>query len=249
MEPADRLRVILVDDEELARRGLRRDLSGDPGIEVVAECPDGFDAVRAAAELKPDVMLLDIQMPRLDGFEVLELLDPEIAVVFVTAHDDQAVRAFEVNAVDYLMKPVDPERLRLALERARERRRRRDKMPMAALAAASRPAGAHLARILVREGARVHVLPVETVDYIEAQDDYVAVHAGGRSHLKQQTLGSLEDRLDPSRFIRIHRSYLLNLDRLSRIELMAKDSRVAILKDGTQLPLSRAGHARLLALL
>lgn len=249
MGSSDRLRVVVVDDEELARRGLRRDLAEDPNVEVVAECPDGFEAVRAAAELKPDVVLLDIQMPRLDGFEVLELLDPDIAVVFVTAHDDQAVRAFEVNAVDYLLKPVDPQRLHKALERARERRLRREPMPVAALAAASRPAGALLSRILLREGTRVHVFPVETIDYFEAQDDYVAVHAGGRSHLKQQSLGSLEACLDPSRFVRIHRSYLLNLDRLAKIELMAKDSHFAILKDGTRLPLSRSGHTRLKALL
>src|SRR4030095_15999314 len=123
--PADPLRVMIVDDEELGRRGRRRDLASAPSIEVLAECPDGFEAVRAASELKPDLMLLDIQMPRLDGFEVLELPDPGIDVIFVTAHDEHAVRAFEVNAVDYLLKPVDPERLREAIERARERRRRR----------------------------------------------------------------------------------------------------------------------------
>jgi len=249
MAPSEPLRVLIVDDEELARRGLRRDLAADPAIEVLAECPDGFEAVRAATELKPDVVLLDIQMPRLDGFEVLELLDPGIAVIFVTAHDDQAVRAFEVNAVDYLLKPVDPERLRHALERARERRRRREPMPVEALSAASRPAGSPLGRILVRDGAQVHVLPVETIDYIEAQDDYIAVHAAGRSHLKQQTIAALEALLDASRFVRIHRSYILNLDRLARIELMAKDTRVVILRDGTRLPLSRSGHARLRAML
>jgi two-component system, LytTR family, response regulator len=249
MAPPDPLRVLIVDDEELARRGLRRDLAGDPSIEVLAECPDGFEAVRAATELKPDVVLLDIQMPRLDGFEVLELLDPEIAVIFVTAHDDQAVRAFEVNAVDYLLKPVDPQRLRHALERARDRRRRHEPMPVEALAAASRPAGVPLGRILVRDGPHVHVIPVETIDYIEAQDDYIAVHSAGKSHLKQQTIAAVEERLDPSRFIRIHRSYIVNLDRLARIELIAKDSRVVILEDGTQLPLSRAGHSRLRAML
>jgi two-component system LytT family response regulator len=238
-----------VDDEELARRGLRRDLALLPGIEVVAECPDGFEAVRAASELKPDLVLLDIQMPRLDGFEVLEMLDPGIAVIFITAHDEHAIRAFEVHAVDYLLKPVDLERLRQALERARGRLRRREPMPVAALAAAARPAGVPVSRILVRDGSRVHVIPVDGIDYLEAQDDYVAVHAAGRSHLKQQTIGALEASLDPRRFIRIHRSYILNLDRLDRIELYAKDSRVVILRDGTRLPLSRAGHTRLRSLL
>lgn len=249
MTRPDALRVLIVDDEELARRGLRRDLAADPWVEVLAECPDGFEAVRAAAELKPDLVLLDIQMPRLDGFEVLELLDPAIVVIFITAHDEHAVQAFEVNAVDYLLKPVDPERLRLALGRARDRRRRSEPMPVAALVAAARPAGAPLSRVLVRDGPRVHVIPVETIDYIEAQDDYISVHAAGRGHLKQQTIGAIEALLDPSRFVRIHRSYLLNVDRLARIELVGKDSRIAILRDGTRLPLSRSGHARLRSLL
>jgi two-component system LytT family response regulator len=250
MPPAPpRLRALIVDDEELARKALRRELETHPGIEVAADCADGFAAVRAASDLKPDLMLLDIQMPRLDGFEVLELIDPAIAVVFVTAHDEHAVRAFEVNAVDYLLKPVDPDRLREALERARQRLGRGERMPVEALAAAVRPPGVPLARVLVRDGPRVHVIPADAIDYVEAQDDYIAVHSGGRSHLKQQPIGAIEAALDPARFVRVHRSYILNLDRLSRIELYAKDSRVAILRDGTRLPLSRAGHARLRELL
>jgi two-component system LytT family response regulator len=246
---ADRLRVLVVDDEELARRGLRRDLAALGGIEVVGECADGFEAVQAAAEEKPDLVFLDIRMPRLDGFEVLSLLDPGIAVVFVTAHDDRAVQAFDANAVDYVMKPVDPERLARAVERARERLRRREPLPLAAIGAAARAPGEPLSRLLVRDGARVHVIPVDDIDSIEAQDDYIAVHVAGKTHLKQQTIGDLEAALDPRRFVRIHRSWILNLDRLDRIELYAKDSRVAILKDGRRLPLSRAGHQRLRELL
>lgn len=249
MPPDATLRALIVDDEELARSGLRRDLADLGGIEVVAECADGFEAVKAAAELGPDLVLLDIQMPRLDGFEVLTLLDPSIAVVFVTAHDDRAVQAFEVNACDYLMKPVDPERLRRAVERARDRLRRREPMPVAKLEAAARVQGEPLTRLLVRDGARVHVIPAADIDYVEAQDDYVAVRSRGRSHLKPQAIGDLETLLDPRQFVRIHRSYILNLDRLDRIELYAKDSRVAILKDGSRLPLSRAGHQKLRALL
>lgn len=246
--PAD-LRVLIVDDEALARRGLRRDLAALGGVDVVGECADGFEAVKSAAELKPDLVLLDIRMPRLDGFEVLSLLDPGIAVVFVTAHDDRAVQAFDASAVDYVMKPVDPERLARAVERARERLRRREPMPVAALGAAVRFPGEPISRILVRDGARVHVIPVDDVDCVEAQDDYIAVHAGGKAHLKQQTIADLEAALDPRRFVRIHRSWILNIDRLDRIELYAKDSRVAILKDGRRLPLSRAGNLRLRELL
>lgn len=247
--PADTLRVLVVDDEELARRGLRRDLADLGGIEVVGECADGFEAVKAAAEEKPDLVFLDIRMPRLDGFEVLSLLDPGIAVVFVTAHDDRAVQAFDANAVDYVMKPVDPERLARAVERARDRLRRREPLPLAAIGAAVRAPGEPLSRLLVKDGARVHVIPVDDVDSIEAQDDYIAVHVAGKTHLKQQTIGDLEAALDPRRFVRIHRSWILNIDRLDRIELYAKDSRVAILKDGRRLPLSRAGHQRLRELL
>jgi len=247
--PADRLRVLVVDDEELARRGLRRDLADLGGIGVVGECADGFEAVKAAAEEKPDLVFLDIRMPRLDGFEVLSLLDPGIAVVFVTAHDDRAVQAFDANAVDYVMKPVDPERLARAVERARDRLRRREPLPLAAIGAAARAPGEPLSRLLVKDGARVHVIPVDDIDSIEAQDDYIAVHVAGKTHLKQQTIGDLEAGLDPRRFVRIHRSFILNLDRLDRIELYAKDSRVAILKDGRRLPLSRAGHQRLRELL
>ena len=243
------MRTLIVDDEELARKGLRRDLSEDSQIEVVGECADGFEAVRAAVELKPDLILLDIQMPRLDGFEVLELLDPSIAVIFITAHDQHAVRAFQVNAVDYLLKPVDPDRLKEALERARERHRRHELLPAAALAAAARKPGVPASRVLVRDGTRVHVITSDAIDYIQAQDDFIEIHAGGRRHLKQQTLSSIEASLDPSRFARIHRTYVLNLDRLARIELIAKDKHVAILRDGTQLPLSRAGFLRLRALL
>ena len=245
----DPLRAVLVDDEELARVALRRELGAAGGVELIAECADGFAAVRAAAELKPDLMLLDIQMPKLSGFEVLELIDPAIAVIFVTAHDEHAVRAFEVNAVDYLLKPPDPARLAMALQRVRERLGRGEPMPVTALAAALRPAGVPASRVLVRDGPKVHVIPVEAIDYIEAQDDYIAVRSGGRAHLKQQAIAAIEATLDPARFVRIHRSYILNLDRLKGIELYAKDSRIAILSDGTRLPLSRAGHARLKELL
>jgi two-component system, LytTR family, response regulator len=243
------IRVLLADDQALIRNGIRMLLESEDGVEVTGEAADGRQAVALAREHRPDIVLLDIQMPRLDGFEVLELIDPAAAVVFVTAHDEHAVRAFEVNAVDYLLKPVDPDRLLKAIGRARERLARREPMPVAALTAAARPAGVPLNRILVRDGPHVHVLPVESVDYIEAQDDYIAIHAGGRSHLKQQPIAAIETALDPGRFVRIHRSYILNLDRLARIELYAKDSRVAILRDGARLPLSRAGHARLRGLL
>jgi two-component system LytT family response regulator len=241
------LRSVIVDDEEPARLALRADLDAIGGISIVGECGNGFDAVRIIADLRPDVVLLDVQMPKLDGFEVLELIGPDVAVVFCTAYDQFALRAFEVHAVDYLLKPYSRDRLRDALERVRGRPARLG-AAATALRAAARP-GQPLERVVVRDGAQVHVIAIDKIDYVEAQDDYVAFRTAGRSLLKEQTLADLEAQLDPRRFVRIHRSYLINLDRLARVELYAKDSRIAILTDGTRLPLSRAGYQRLQDLL
>ncbi|HUF46669.1 MAG TPA: LytTR family DNA-binding domain-containing protein [Vicinamibacterales bacterium] len=245
-EPSFDLRVVIVDDEELARLSLRQDLETIDGVTIAAECRNGFEAVKVVAEVQPDVVLLDVQMPKLDGFEVLELVGPGVPVIFVTAYDEYALRAFDVHAVDYLLKPVSRERLVEALGRARDRRAT---PPAPVLRAAARPPGTPLERVVIRDGAQVHVVAAERIDYVEAQDDYVAFRVGGRTLLKEQTLGDLEGQLDPRRFVRIHRSYLLNIERLARVELYAKDSRVAILADGTKLPVSRSGYQRLQALL
>lgn len=243
---ADELRVIIVDDEEPARRLLREYLGRMTGVSIVAECGNGFEAVKAVGEHDPDVMLLDIQMPKLDGFEVLELLERDLPIVFITAHDQHALRAFEVHAVDYLLKPFGAERLGEALERARERiGRAGDNPSVEELIASARPEEGYLERILVRDGGEVHVIPADTVHFIEARDDSVAIHAGGATHLKAQRLATLEDRLDPQRFIRVHRSFIINVDRLRSIELYAKDSRIAILSDGEKIPVSRSGYSRL----
>jgi len=246
----DALRVILVDDEEPARNILRAYLSEMPGVSIVAECANGFEAVKAVGEHEPDLLLLDIQMPKLNGFEVLELLEREQPVVFVTAHDEHALRAFEVHAVDYLLKPYSAKRLADALERARNRIGGGEPSPpIEELAESARPEDEHVQRILVRDGTEVRVIPADSVDYIEARDDAVAIHVGTSAHLKAQRLATLEQRLDPRRFIRVHRSFILNIDRLRSIELYAKDSRIAILGDGTKVPISRSGYARLRELL
>ena len=243
------LRVLIVDDEEPARTLLREYLGAAGGVEIVGECRNGFEAVKAVNDLAPDLLFLDIQMPRLNGFEVLELLGRDVAVVFATAFDEHAIRAFEVNAVDYILKPVSPERVAGALERARQRLVARVPLPVEKIAAAARPADATLARIVVRQGARVHVIPVDRLDFAEAQDDYVSLHAEGKSYLKQQTLSDLEASLDKARFVRIHRSYLLNLDRLARIETEGGEPKGVVLADGSRLPLSRSGYSRLKGLL
>jgi len=250
-----KLRAAIVDDEDLARQVLREYLAPHADIEIVAECANGFEAVKAVAELKPDLVFLDIQMPKLDGFEVLQLLDPTPAIIFVTAHDNHAIRAFEVHAVDYLLKPVAADRFEAALARVSERlesrpEHRSPSAPSAAdLAASARPPSEYVDRIPVRDGTSVAIIPVTKLDYVEAQDDYVALVCQGKKHLKQQTISSIEAALDPSRFLRIHRSYIVNLERVVRLEPYAKDSYVAVLADRVQLPVSRAGYSRLRAFL
>jgi two-component system LytT family response regulator len=258
---ADAIRAVIVDDEAPARSLLREYLGRHADVEIVGECMNGFEAVKRIGELTPDLVFLDVQMPKLDGFdgfEVLELLERPPAVVFVTAYDEYALRAFEVHAVDYVLKPIGRERLAEALDHVRKRlREAADSSEMiaapaalpgpspTALAAAARPPGQYLERVLIKDGSNVHVIPVDRVDWIEAQDDYIGIHAEGRTHLKSQTLGDLETAMDPARFVRVHRSYILNVERLARLELYAKDSRVAILKDGSQMPISRAGYSKL----
>jgi two-component system LytT family response regulator len=243
------LKVIIVDDEPLARAVIREYLQAHPGVQVVAECGNGFEAVKAVTDLAPDLMFLDIQMPKLDGFEVLELLGRSTPVIFTTAYDQYALRAFEVHAVDYLLKPFSETRFAEALTRARGRIQAQETLPVDELVADARPRTSPAERVLIRDGSQVHVIPVERVDYVEAQDDYVCFKADGRDYLKDQTMAAVEATLDPARFVRIHRSYLLNIERIARVELYAKDSRVAILRDGRRLPVSRAGYARLAKLL
>jgi two-component system LytT family response regulator len=247
------IRAVIVDDEELARHLLREYLHQAGGVEVIAECANGFEAVKAIAERKPDLVFLDVQMPKLDGFEVLELIDPSVAVIYVTAYDQYAMRAFDAHAVDYLLKPFSADRFKKALERARQRLGEpapaAKRISATELSAAARAPEQKLERIVVKDGAKVHIIPLEKLDYVEAQDDYVALRSEKKNYLKQQTISSVETQLDPKKFVRIHRSYIVNLERIARIEPYTKDSRVAVLTDGTQLPVSRSGHARLKELL
>jgi two-component system LytT family response regulator len=236
--------AVIVDDEELARSVLREMISHHPEVEIIAECANGFDAVKAVTERKPDMLFLDIQMPKLDGFEVLELIGTDMAIVFATAYDQYALRAFDVHAVDYLLKPYGADRFEAALARAKERTTGKTPAP-AELRAAATPPGTYADRIVVRDGTNVHIIPTAKLDFVEAQDDYIALASKGSKHLKQLTLSSIETALDPRQFLRIHRSYIVNLDRVAKVEPYGKDSKVAVLQDGTKLPVSRAGYARL----
>lgn len=240
------VRAVIVDDEDLARQIIREYLRSEEDVEVVAECTNGFDAVKAVAEHKPDLLFLDVQMPRLDGFEVLELVGGEIAVVFVTAYDQYAMKAFDAAAVDYLLKPFDLDRFRAALQRVRRRLAEHVQAPNAVdLKSAAQAPGQYAQRIVIKDGTRIQIITVDQLDYAEAQDDYIALHSAGKTHLKQQTISSLEASLDPARFVRVHRSYLVNLDRVTKIEPYTKDTRLVILTDKSQIPVSRAGYLRL----
>jgi two-component system LytT family response regulator len=242
------MRAILVDDEELARMVLREFLQAHGDVEILAECANGFEAVKAITEMKPDLVFLDIQMPKLDGFEVVELAGIGPRYVFVTAYDQYALKAFEVHAIDYLLKPFSQQRLDEALAHARGHvgGAQAAVREVAALAAVR---GGPLERILIRDGARVHVVPVEKIDLIEAQDDYVEIRAEGRGYLKNQRLAELETQLDPQRFVRIHRSYIVNIERVARIEPATRDTHQAVLGDGKTVPISRTGYQKVRALL
>lgn len=235
--------ALIVDDEALARAVVKDHLAAHPEVQVIGECGDGFEAVRMAGELKPDLVFLDIQMPKLDGFEVLELLEPRPVVVFITAHDHHAIRAFDIHAVDYLLKPFAEERFEEALRRAKDRCGAAQPDPQALLKTAEE--GRIRDRIVVKDGTRVSVIPLGKLEYIQAQDDYVLLKTSEKGYLKQQTISDLETRLDPARFVRIHRSFILPLDRLARVEQTDTERREAVLVNGTRLPVSRSGYQRL----
>lgn len=237
------MRVLIVDDEELARSVVREYLRAHADVEILAECANGYQAVKAITEMEPDLVFLDIQMPKLTGFEVAELAGAKTRYIFCTAFDEYALKAFEIHAIDYLLKPFSAQRFAQALQHARSSLGQVQDIP--ALLQQTMKSDAPLARVLIRDGSKVHIIASEKIDFIEAQDDYVQVHSEGKSYLKNQRLSELENQLDGSQFLRIHRSYLLNLERLARIETASKDSHHAILQNGQRLPVSRSGYQKL----
>jgi two-component system LytT family response regulator len=241
------MRVIIVDDEPLARAVLREHLCHHADVEIVGECANGFEAVKAIAELAPDLVFLDIQMPKLDGFEVVELAGAKTHYIFVTAYDQFALRAFDVHALDYLLKPFTRERLAQALAHARERLAAPAQGDDAMRALVNDAQARHqpIERVLIRDGARVQVIPVARIDYVEAEDDDVAICAEGRRWLKNQRMAELESQLDARAFLRVHRSYILNLGAIARIEPTGKDGHCAVLKSGARIPISRSGYQKL----
>ncbi len=243
------IRAVIVDDEPPARENLRLLLEAEAYVEVVAECGSGARAVRAIEELEPDLVFLDVQMPSMDGFEVIEEVGPAKMpiTVFVTAYDRYALRAFETRALDYLLKPFDDQRFGEALDRARERMRQRDESDFArrilSLVEDREPRPGRkegfLTHLTVRERDRVVVVDVDEVDRLEAAGDYVEVHVGGRTHLIDDTMKSLEAELDPDRFVRIHRSHIVRVDRIRELQPFFHGDYVVTLADGTELRLAR----------
>jgi two-component system, LytTR family, response regulator len=263
---SDRIRVLVVDDEPLARSGVRDLLERDPDLEVIGEATNGEEAVELITDLHPDLVMLDVQMPGLSGFDVLRQVGAESMppVVFVTAYDQFAVRAFEVNAVDYLLKPFDDDRFTITIARAKKAVRsahvgelsrrlaellEKTSTPGAASAPPAKPASAYSDRLVVKSGGRVFFLRSDEVDWIEAADYYVKLHAQGKTHLLRETMNALEGRLDPKRFFRVHRSAIVNLDRIRELQPYFRGEHVLILQDGTRLKLSRARREKLEELL
>lgn len=261
-----RIRAIIVDDEPTARRGVRLLLERDSAVEVIGEASTGAEAADLIRREKPDLAFLDVQMPGSDGFAALEQISPAAApaVVFVTAYDEHALRAFEVNAVDYLLKPYDDARFGAALQRAKEEVRRRqtdtvnarltqllDYLQQNSGTAAAAQAKEEKAgdRILLKSSGEIFFLKTEEIDWIEAEGDYMKFHVNGRTHLMRETMARLEARLDPKRFIRIHRSTIVNIDRLRKLSPSFAGEYAVILHDGTKLKLSRGYHERIATLL
>ncbi len=261
---AGRFRAVIVDDEPTARRGVRLLLERDAAVDIVGEAATGAEAAELMRRVKPELAFLDVQMPAGDGFAALAQLAPEErpAVVFVTAYDEHALRAFEVNAVDYLLKPYDDLRFAAALQRAKDEVRRRqadtvnarltqllDYLQQTGAATASAAAERPGDRILVKSSGEIFFLKAEEIDWIEAEGDYMKFHVGGRAHLMRETMARLEARLDPKRFIRIHRSTIVNIDRLRKLSPSFAGEYAVVLHDGTKLRLSRGYHERIAALL
>jgi two-component system, LytTR family, response regulator len=242
-------RVLIVDDEAVARRRIRRLLAPDPDVIVVGECGDGASAVRAIAAERPDVAFLDVQMPELDGFDVVQAVKPSElpAVVFVTAFDQYALRAFDVHAIDYLLKPFTSERFRVALARARERCGRRD--ALAALVEQLRARPRYLARFAVRAADRTVLVDSADVDWMEAADNYVKLHVGAKEYLLRETLGGIEKRMNPAAFARIHRSAIVQIDRVAELSPATHGDLGVRLRDGTRLTLSRTFRDRLMGVM
>lgn len=241
------IKTILIDDEPLARSILLEYLASQPEFEVVAECNDGFEGVKAIQHYKPDLVFLDIQMPKLTGFEMLELLDDQPHIIFTTAFDEFAIKAFEKNAIDYLLKPISPDRFEKSLDKFKSsftgstvlKTKKTSEQLQESMQEQN------LERIVVKNGSQIKIIPIQQINFLEAYDDYVKIHTTDGMFLKNKTMSSFEKQLDAKQFVRIHRSFMIKVDQLAKIEPMEKDSYIAILHSGDKVNISKSGYARL----
>jgi len=243
----NKITAAIIDDESLARQLIKKFISYHPNIEVISECSNGFDAIKKFNEENPDLIFLDIQMPKINGFEMLELLENPPVIIFTTAYDQYALKAFEVNAVDYLLKPFSQERFDEALTKAFRYLENKplQENKLKELVKLNDQRKDFLDRIVVKDGRNISIIPLEDVRWLEAQDDYVMIHTNQKKILKQKTMGYFEEHLNPKDFIRIHRSFIVALREIKKIEPVEKESFQIILADKVTLPLSRTGYSKL----
>jgi two-component system LytT family response regulator len=235
------IHALIIDDEQLARELITNYLKNHPDIQIIGTCENGFEGVRLINELHPDLVFLDIQMPKLNGFEMLELIDDPPEIIFITAHNDYAIRAFEMNAVDYLLKPYSQERLLNAVQKATDRIRSGIHKAGQISQLIRQPLTEKLERLVVKTGSKIKVIPVSKIIYLEAQDDYIMIYTDEGKHLKQGTMKYYESQLDESEFVRVHRSYIVRIDQVVQLEPYTRDNYVLKLRNGSTLKVSRNG--------
>jgi two-component system LytT family response regulator len=239
------MKVIIIDDEPLARSIVKEFLQKHPQLQLIQECGDGFEGVKAIQQHQPDLIFLDIQMPKINGFEMLELLDQTPAVIFTTAFDEYAIRAFEAHAIDYLLKPFNQERFDKAIAKWNEQRSQSHEKATQELLETASQSPVQSQRIVIKDGSKIKIIPVHDVQYLEAADDYVKIHTKDGYFLKNKTMNHFEQTLDGQQFVRSHRSYIVNVQQITRIDPYEKDSHVAILRSGVKVPVSRNGYGKL----
>ncbi len=245
---SEKLQTLIIEDEELARNLLRSYLNDCPDIELIGECENGFDGVKTINDKKPDLVFLDIQMPKITGFEMIELLDFKPQIIFTTAYDQYALKAFELNAVDYLLKPFSKDRLLTAIDKAKHHIQNEEKIDDKLEELSNfRAGGEFLDRVVVKDRHKIHIITVDQIRYIESLDDYVMIYTADGRHIKQKTMKFFEENLDPKNFIRIHRSYIVQVDNIAEIQQYEKESYIVILKDKdkTKLKVSKTGYKKI----
>jgi two-component system LytT family response regulator len=242
---SEKLKTIIVEDEELARNLLKSFLKKAKNIDLIAECENGFEGVKMINELKPDLVFLDIQMPKITGFELLELLEHKPQIIFATAYDQYALKAFEYNAADYLLKPYSKERLLEAIEKVCERIKNEGKESKVIEKVANYPREEFLDRVVVKDRHKIHVIPVDEIRYIDSMDDYVMIYTNDGRHMKQKTMKYFEGALNPKNYVRIHRSHIVKVEEINEIQQYEKESYVVILHDKTKLKVSKTGYKNL----